>query len=119
MCYIVVMKEHFLPSLGKEKRREPSVKGAQISIDMEVSLDHDEIVKRVSSALGEIEEEYGIEGYWNADQTVYAFERSGIVGEAHVGDGHVAIDIKLGVVFGAFRKVIEQKLRERLQEGLE
>lgn len=115
MCYIWGMKEHFLPSLGQEKRREPSVKGAQISMDLEVSLDHDEIVQRVSTVLEEIEAEYDIEGYWNADQTVYAFERSGIIGEAHVGDGHVAIDIKLGVVFSAFRKVIEKKLRERLQ----
>jgi putative polyhydroxyalkanoate system protein len=112
-------KDHFLPSLGRgPKRREPKVKGAQIRIDMDVSLDHKDIVDRVTAVLGGIEDEYDIEGFWNADRSIYAFERSGIVGEAHVSDGHVTVDVKLGVVFGAFRKTIEQKLRQRLEEGL-
>jgi putative polyhydroxyalkanoate system protein len=112
-------KEDFLPSLGRgNPRREPRVKGAQVCIDMDVSLDHDEIVHRVTSVLEEIEVEYDLEGYWNADFTTYAFERSGIVGEAHVEDGHVTVDVKLGVLFGAFKGRIEEKLRERLEEGL-
>jgi putative polyhydroxyalkanoate system protein len=112
-------KEHFLPSLGRgNPRREPAVKGAQITIDLDVPLDQDEIADRVLAVLGEVEAEYGIEGFWNADRSIYAFERSGIVGEAHVRDGHVSVDVKLGVVFGALRKTIERKLRERLEAGL-
>lgn len=114
-----MVKERFLPSLGHGNRnREPRVKGAQVRIDMDVSLDHKGVVERVTEVLEEIEAEYNIEGYWNADQTVYAFERSGIIGEALVSDNHVTVDIKLGVLFSAFRGRIEKKIRERLEEGL-
>jgi putative polyhydroxyalkanoate system protein len=113
-------KEHFMPMVTSgNQRREPSVKGAQIVIDLDVPLDQEEIADRVSAVLGEVEAEYGLDGFWNADRSIYAFERSGIVGEAHVEDGHVSVDVKLGVVFGALRKTIERKLRERLEEGLQ
>lgn len=85
---------------------------------MDVSLDHNTIVDRISAVLEGIEADYDIEGFWNATRSIYAFERSGIVGEAHISDGHVTVDMRLGVLFGAFKKTIEKRLRERLEEGL-
>jgi putative polyhydroxyalkanoate system protein len=117
----MVKPEYLIPSFGggRGHRRTPAVKHANIEITMDTDLTHDEIVDRVGAMLEQAEDDYGLEGFWDADHYNYNFSGKGITGEAHIDDGSVVIEIKTSAFLGAFAGRIKRELTERLEEALE
>lgn len=57
----------------------------------------------------DLDEEYGLEHEW-ADKHHLTFERSGLSGELLLDKKHVTVNVKLGMLFWAFKPRLEQEI---------
>lgn len=95
------------------------MKHANIEIELEPALEHGEIVDRIGPMLFDVEVQYGLDGYWDADRHSYNFSGSGLTGEAQVDDNFVRVEIKTSAFLGAFAGRIKRELTQKLEEALE
>jgi putative polyhydroxyalkanoate system protein len=60
--------------------------------------------------------EYDLESEWHGD--TLRFSRSGVNGSMAVTGSEIRLDVKLGMLLGAFKSKIEQHIEHRLDELL-
>lgn len=94
------------------------MKHANIQIELEPEMSHEDIVERVAPMLEQAEEDYGLEGFWDSKRHDYSFTGKGLTGEAHIEDEFVSIHIKTSAFLGPFAGRIERELRQRLKKAL-
>jgi putative polyhydroxyalkanoate system protein len=89
---------------------------ASLHIEHATRLSKADIRTKLGEVMGKIEEKFSLKGSWKGDE--YTFTRSGVDGKAVINDGRVVVDIKLGLMLGALRGVIESEMKTKLKEGL-
>jgi putative polyhydroxyalkanoate system protein len=89
---------------------------ASLHIEHATSLSKAQIREKLGEVMGKIEERFSLKGSWKGDE--YAFNRSGVDGKAVISDRLVVVDIKLGLMLGALKGIIESEMHTKLKEGL-
>lgn len=89
---------------------------AVIEIRREHALGIDELRRRVEQLAVDLEQDLDARYQWQGD--TLSFSRSGASGTVELGEGEVAVRVKLGMLHSALKGRIEKVLDERLDEVL-
>lgn len=90
---------------------------SNISLRQRHNKNPDELRELISQMAKKLDERYQITSRWlNDDQVEVA--RSGIKGRITLSDNEVKVDIKLGLMMGAFKSKIESEISRSMAEKL-
>lgn len=87
---------------------------ADISITQQHQLSADAARAAAQKVADKLAGDYGLQCRWDGD--VLRFERSGVEGTLALGDAQADVQIKLGMLMGAFRSTIEAKVAESMRK---
>lgn len=87
--------------------------------DINIRRKHGKSIKEARQAAehlaGELQDDLDISYRWDGD--VLNFQRPGVKGQLTMDDREVAIQIKLGLLFSAFKPMIEQEVHKFFDEN--
>lgn len=89
---------------------------ANIDLEHQHSLPHDQARAAVEQAIARLGQKFGIDYRWEGD-TLH-FLRPGVDGRIALVPGSVHVTATLGLLFSAMKGTIESELRRMLQERL-
>jgi len=86
---------------------------ANIQITHDYTMPADELKAKIDEMAAEMASRYQLQCRWSADNCM-KFQRSGASGEIRINDGHLALNLKLGMMLGAFKSTIEKDMKKFL-----
>ncbi len=89
---------------------------AAIHIEREHTLGKNGAREAVEDVASQMKQRLDVSYNWNGD--TLQFQRSGANGTIAVGDTSVTVDVDLGLTLSAFKRPIEQQIREYLDQRL-
>ncbi len=90
---------------------------ATISMKKAHSRPESEVRALVEELAASLEQRYGVKAVWTDDNTV-KIHHSRMSGKLSMQPNQVNIEVKLGLLAGAFKSKIESELRKSLDEKL-
>lgn len=87
--------------------------------DINICRKHGKSMKEARQAAehlaGELQDDLDMTYSWDGD--VLSFQRPGVKGQLTLDDDEVAIEIKLGLLFSAFKPMIEKEVHKFFDEN--
>jgi putative polyhydroxyalkanoate system protein len=80
------------------------------------TLAHEATRERIDMIARHLKKKYGGAYSWHGNSLI--FRRSGASGAVHLRDGHVELEIKLGIVFAPMKARIEGLIRQHIPEAM-
>ncbi|MEO8847904.1 MAG: polyhydroxyalkanoic acid system family protein [Casimicrobiaceae bacterium] len=87
---------------------------ATIRIDRNHALTHAKARAAASKLAKDLEQRFALKCTWDGDDV--RFERSGVDGRMHVGNGRITLDVTLGFLLSAMKPVIEREIHSQLDK---
>jgi putative polyhydroxyalkanoate system protein len=85
---------------------------ARISISRRHQLSHKQAKIVAEKLANDLEKRFGIAWNWEGDHV--HFERPGVSGSMHVGQGDITLEAKLGLLLTALKPAIEREIHAQL-----
>jgi putative polyhydroxyalkanoate system protein len=83
-----------------------------ISITRAHELSHKKAREAAEKVARDLKKRFELDYAWDGDEVT--FERPGVTGHMHVGKDRVALDVKLGMLLGFLKPVIEREIHAQL-----
>jgi putative polyhydroxyalkanoate system protein len=99
-----------LPSPKGTRRR--SYRMPHLSIERPHHLAHAQAKALAERLARDFEQRFAL--VWRWDDDVIRFQRPGVSGSMRVGPATIALDLTLGLLFGAMKPVIERRINDEL-----
>lgn len=90
---------------------------ATIRITHDYTMPADELKVRLDQLAEEMTSRYQLQCSWPAENCM-TFKRSGASGEIRVDGGRLSLDMKLGLMLGAFKTTIERDIRKFVADNI-
>ncbi len=90
---------------------------ANIHITHNYTMPADELRAKLDELASEMTSRYQLQCSWPAEDCM-KFQRSGASGEIRIDEGRLALNMKLGLMLGAFKSTIEKDIRKFVTENI-
>ena len=90
---------------------------ANITINRSHNLSEQEIKTKLDLLADKMSSRFDLDCGWKNEQCM-SFKRSGVDGDINLQDNNINLEIKLGMMMGAFKGVIEQEINQFLDKEI-
>lgn len=90
---------------------------ANIHITHDYTMPADELKTKLDTLASEMSSRYQLQCSWSGEDCM-KFKRNGASGEIKINDGHLALSMKLGLMLGAFKPMIEKDIQKFVVENI-
>lgn len=89
---------------------------SRIHVERSHSLGREAAREKAERLAERLASEYDVRYRWNGD--TLEFKRSGADGQIEVGDDHVRVEVKLGLLLSAMSGMIQREIEQALDKSL-